>query len=179
MNTANKLTILRILLVPLFLFFLLTRQISLAITAFAFASVTDFIDGYVARKYKQVTTFGKFIDPLADKILTISAFLAFIEMGLLPSWAVFIIITRELAVTALRSLAAAEKEIIAASMLAKLKTVTQIVAIIAIMLSQMPALVEYTWVYTAALYLFGLCVFMTLLSFVDYFKKCLRFMKFK
>ena len=179
MNTANKLTMLRILMVPLFMFFLLTNQMTVAITAFIFAASTDFIDGYVARKYNQITTFGKFIDPLADKFLVLAAFLAFVEMGLLPSWAVFIIIVRELAATALRSLAAAEHKIIAASIWGKLKTVTQMAAIIVVMVSQIPQLIGYQWIFTTALYIFGLCVFLTVVSFIDYFKNCLPFMKFK
>ena len=100
MNTANKLTLLRVILIPVYvviwhLSFTGNNLVALAI--FIIASITDSVDGYVARKYNQVTTFGKFMDPLADKLLVTSAILIFVEWGQIPSWAAFIIIAREFA----------------------------------------------------------------------------------
>jgi len=177
MNTANKLTILRILVVPLFIYFLMSGQMILAITAFAFAAFTDWVDGYVARKYNQITNFGKLIDPLADKILVIAAFVCFIELDIIPAWSVFVIIARELTVTALRSLAATEGKVIAASWWGKAKTVSQILAIIMIMVNQMHSLDIYG--FTTVTYIFSICVVLTIISFIDYFKQCLPFIKFK
>lgn len=177
MNTANKLTILRILVVPFFMFFLLTRQIAPAIAAFAFASLTDGLDGYVARKYNQITNFGKFIDPLADKLLVISALVCFNGMLIVPSWAIFIIIARELMVTALRTLAVQEGVVVAASIWGKAKTVSQIVAIIAIMLDMMVPLSIGN--FNTTMYLFGLATVLTLISGIDYFAKSFHMMKFK
>lgn len=109
MNTPNKLTVLRVLLVPLFLAFLLVGRIPahylLALIVFIAASVTDSLDGYLARKNSQVTTFGKFLDPLADKILVLSAMISFIELGLCGSLVVVIMIAREFMVTSLRLVA--------------------------------------------------------------------------
>ena len=109
MNTPNKLTVLRVLLVPLFLVFLLVGQIPahylLALIVFVVASATDSLDGHLARKNDQVTTFGKFLDPLADKILVLSAMISFIEIGLCGSLVVVIMIAREFMVTSLRLVA--------------------------------------------------------------------------
>jgi len=101
---------------------------------FIVASVTDFLDGYIARKYNQVTDFGKFADPLADKLLTTAAFLGFIEMGLMPAWIAIIILARELTVTGLRTVAVSSGKVIAASYFGKAKTVVQIIGIIYLLL---------------------------------------------
>ena len=105
MNTANKLTLSRVIMIPLFLVVLylgfpFSQYVALAI--FILASVTDFVDGYIARHYNQVTDFGKFMDPLADKLLVMAALLWFVETGRFPAWALLIVIAREFAVTALR-----------------------------------------------------------------------------
>ena len=109
MNTANKLTMLRVALIPVFLILLYLRfpfHMYFALTVFILASVTDFVDGYIARHYNQVTDFGKFMDPLADKVLVMAALLWFVEAGRLPAWVLLVVIVREFAVTALRLIAA-------------------------------------------------------------------------
>lgn len=134
MNLANKLTLLRILLVPFFLIFITIRDIPygkpIAIAIFIIAAITDKLDGYIARSRNQITRFGKFMDPLADKLLVTAALISLVEFQIVPAWAAMIIIAREFAVTGLRSIAAAEGIVIAASNWGKAKTVTQIIAII-------------------------------------------------
>lgn len=134
MNLANKLTILRIILVPFFLVFISIKGIPygipIAIVIFVIASITDKLDGYIARSRNQITRFGKFMDPLADKLLVTAALISLVEFHIIPAWAAMIIIAREFAVTGLRSVAAAEGIVIAASPWGKAKTVTQIIAII-------------------------------------------------
>ncbi len=139
MNTPNKLTILRVLLVPIFLIFLMIEQIPYhyiyALVFFIAASLTDLLDGYLARKNNQVTTFGKFLDPLADKVLVLAAMICFIELGLASAIAVIIIVAREFMVTSIRLVASTTGgKVIAASMIGKVKTVIQMVAIIATLL---------------------------------------------
>lgn len=140
MNTPNKLTVLRILLVPFFVAFLLIKQIPYnylwATLIFAIASITDTIDGKMARKYNLVTDFGKFMDPLADKILVTSALVCFIELGFVNSIMVVIILAREFMVTSLRLIASGKGKVIAASMWGKVKTVSQMVGIVVILLLQ-------------------------------------------
>lgn len=135
MNLPNKLTLLRIVLVPLFVLFLLVNSIPFnylwALLIFIGASVTDFFDGYYARKYNMVTDFGKFADPLADKILVTSAFCCFIQLGIIGAVPVIIVLFREFAVTSVRLIAATKGTVVAANMWGKAKTVSQIVAIIA------------------------------------------------
>ena len=149
MNVPNKITISRIFLIPVFLFIMLVRfswgEISLLGTSmpvthfvgaliFILASTTDWIDGYYARKYNQVTNLGKFLDPLADKLLVSAALIVLVELQMAPSWIVIIIISREFAVTGLRLVLAGEGEVVAANMLGKIKTWAQIVAISALLL---------------------------------------------
>lgn len=138
MNTPNKLTVLRVLMVPLFLLFLFVDAIPLhwlwALIVFAAASITDTLDGHLARKNGQVTTFGKFLDPLADKILVLSAMIAFIELGLCGAVPVILMIAREFMVQALRLVAVSGSgKVIAAGILGKVKTVVQMVSVILIM----------------------------------------------
>ena len=130
MNTPNKLTILRVILIPFFVLFLLTdlggeysNYIALAI--FAAASLTDLLDGKIARKYHLVTNFGKFMDPLADKLLVCSALICFVEMGVLPAWMVIVIISREFIISGFRLVASDNGVVIAASYWGKFKTVSQ------------------------------------------------------
>ena len=128
----NGLTAFRILLVPLLVVILLTtfegKEVA-GLGVFLLAALTDFLDGWVARRFGLVTRLGKLLDPAADKILTSAAFISLVETGVAPAWMVVVIIAREFAVGALRSFAAAEGEIIAASMSGKIKTGAQIVAI--------------------------------------------------
>lgn len=136
MNLPNKLTISRFLLTVLFLaaFFSNSRfGDTLALLIFIAAGLTDLLDGRIARQRKLITNFGILMDPLADKIMTCSAFIAFVDRDLMPAWMVVIIVARELAITGLRLLAASKNVVLAAEGFGKHKTVTQIVAIIAIL----------------------------------------------
>lgn len=139
MNTPNKLTVGRMIMVPFLVLFLLTgwggeanRYISLAI--FVIASVTDWFDGYLARKHHLVTNFGKFMDPLADKLLVCSAMICLIELERLPAWIVIIIIAREFIISGFRLIAAENGIVIAANYWGKFKTVSQMVMIILLLL---------------------------------------------
>ena len=138
MNLANKLTLIRIFLVPVFLIFLAVKGIPygtfIATFIFILASLTDKLDGYIARSRNQITNFGKFMDPLADKLLVTSALISLVELQVIPAWAAIIIIAREFAVSGLRSIAAAQGKVIAARWWGKIKTVIQIIAIILLLL---------------------------------------------
>jgi len=171
MNIANILTVARVALVPIFLVFLLVDSIQnfmIALIIFSIAALTDFLDGYIARKYNMITKFGKLIDPLADKLLTVSAFIALTCLKLINPWIVIVIISREFIITGFRSLAAAEGKVIAASYFGKLKTVCQITTIITILLSQY-------WGFIDKLYLVDIFSWITLvitvLSATDYIAK--------
>lgn len=136
MNLPNKLTITRIILVFIFMFFLFSKGVlakSLALATFVAASLTDFLDGYIAKKYNMITDFGRLMDPIADKILVLSAFLAFVEMELIPAWMVVIILFREIAVTGLRVSALTKGKVIAADDGGKHKMVSQVFAILAVL----------------------------------------------
>lgn len=144
MNTANKLTLTRIVLIPLFLVVLyldfpFNRYLALAI--FVLASVTDFIDGYIARHYDQFTDFGKFMDPLADKLLVMAALIWFVAEGRFPAWALLIVVAREFAVTALRLVAVEGGRVIAAGWSGKVKTASTMVGI-CLMLLPVPPVVD-------------------------------------
>lgn len=141
MNLANKITFTRIFIIPIFVLCLLGNfPYSQYIAAFIFilAASTDSMDGYVARKRNEITNLGKFLDPLADKLLITSALVALVEMGKVPSLVAIIIISREFIVTGFRIIAASEGVVIAASWLGKVKTVSQIVSITAILLNNFP-----------------------------------------
>lgn len=110
----------------------------IAVSIFILASLTDTLDGHIARSRNLITTFGKFMDPLADKILVSAAFISLVELGKVPSWIVIIIISRELAITGFRTVAVSEGVTIAADKWGKMKTVTQLIAIIALLLNNYP-----------------------------------------
>ena len=133
MTTANKLTILRILLIPVFMYFVYKgNEISRIIAMFIFiaASVTDTLDGYIARKYNQVTTFGKIFDPIADKVLVLAALIPLAEFNLVAGWVVIVLLSREFIVGGFRNVvSAAGGKVIAASIIGKAKTVSQIIMI--------------------------------------------------
>ncbi|MFH1857044.1 MAG: CDP-diacylglycerol--glycerol-3-phosphate 3-phosphatidyltransferase [Candidatus Omnitrophota bacterium] len=136
MNLPNKLTISRIILTFIFIFLIKTNGLfskSAAVAVFAIACMTDWVDGYLARKKKEVTVFGKLMDPIADKVLVISAFVAFSQLGLVAVWMVAIILVREFIVTGLRIFALAKGKVIAAHPLGKHKTVSSYIAIFLIM----------------------------------------------
>ncbi|MHC6179638.1 CDP-diacylglycerol--glycerol-3-phosphate 3-phosphatidyltransferase [Clostridium sp. JNZ X4-2] len=186
MNLANKLTILRMLLIPFFLIFMAVKDMPygkiIAIAIFVIASITDKLDGYIARSRNQVTRFGKFMDPLADKLLVTAALISLVEYHIIPTWVAMIIIAREFAVTGLRTIAAAEGIVIAASPWGKAKTVTQIVAIILALVN-----LNYNHVSLGILRSFighphrilnwttdiamAVAIIMTLISGIDYFVK--------
>ena len=137
MNLPNALTLLRIFLVPLLVVVLLTRvdgHVYLGAAIFAVAVLTDYLDGFFARRRNEVTRLGILLDPLADKLLTAAAFLSLVEMGLVPAWAVMIVLARELAVTGLRNVAAGRGVLIRASGLGKAKMVSQVTAILLLLL---------------------------------------------
>ena len=140
MNNPNRLTMLRMALVPVFVMFLLLPVIPFhylwAAIVFIFASITDAIDGHLARKHDLVSNFGKFMDPLADKVLVVSALICFVKLGLSEIIVILIIVAREFMITSLRTIAAERGTVIAASKFAKLKTITQMVAIITILVLQ-------------------------------------------
>jgi CDP-diacylglycerol--glycerol-3-phosphate 3-phosphatidyltransferase len=165
MNLPNRLTLVRIFLIPVFVA-VVSLKVSygdyIAAAIFILAASTDGLDGYIARKRKQVTNLGKFMDPLADKLLVSSALIVLTELHRLPSWVTLIIIGREIAVTGLRALAMSDGMIIAAGSLGKIKTVTQIVAIVALFfLRELPFWLVYSSVAVAVIF--------TLWSGWDYF----------
>lgn len=132
MNTANKLTLLRVAMIPLFLVVLywgFPGSSYVALVIFILASLTDLADGYIARRYNQVTDFGKFMDPLADKVLVVTAMLWFVECGRMPAWAVAIVIFREFAVSGMRLIAAERGRVIAAGWSGKVKTASTMVGL--------------------------------------------------
>jgi len=171
MNTANKLTMLRVLLIPIFLVLLyLDFEYSnyAAMAVYIIATLTDIADGFIARSRNQVTDFGKFMDPLADKILTFAAMIWFVEVGLMPAWLVLIVIVREFMVTGMRLVASAKNNVIAASLSGKIKTGVTNCCLIAMFLPLEPWMVKVCWV------LIGVS---TVVSGVDYFIKNKELMK--
>lgn len=177
MNIPNALTLMRIFLVPLLVVVLLTkfegrmilgvRKELVGAAIFGLASLTDWLDGYLARRQQQVTALGQVMDPLADKLLTSAAFLALVQMGLAPAWMVAIVIGREFAVTALRNRAYNRGMAMPASSLGKIKMVAQVVAILALILGDV-YLPGFLVVGRAALWL---VVALALVSAADYFRR--------
>ena len=141
MNLANKITIFRVFLVPVFMFVLYSDfaySTYIAAIIFIFALLTDTLDGYIARSRKLVTNFGKFVDPLADKILVSAALISLVGLGKVPAWVVVIIIAREFTISGFRIIAASEGITIAASPLGKFKTITQLISIPLLLLNNFP-----------------------------------------
>lgn len=183
MNLPNKLTLSRILLIPIFIFLLsipfdwgylnigeteLPISHLVAALIFIIASSTDWIDGYIARKYHLVTNLGKFLDPLADKLLVSAALILLSELGFAPAWVVIIIISREFAVTGLRLVAAGEGMVLAAGQMGKIKTATQMVAIATLLLHNFP----FSYLgFPFATWMLYIALFFTILSGLDYFIK--------
>ncbi len=166
MNLPNKLTVLRMILVPVFMVVYEISAIpfhtAIAALIFIFASVTDWLDGYLARKNNIVTNFGKFMDPLADKLLVTGALLCLMNRDIVSFWIVMVIIAREFIVSGLRLVAVTKGIVIAAGKLGKIKTVTQIIAVSAAILS-LPTLLVDILIYA--------CALMTVLSGIDYLVK--------
>ena len=168
MNIANQLTILRIVLVPVFMYFLLAGNMNLAAAIFIIASLTDFLDGFLARKMNLITNLGKFMDPLADKVLVMAAFICLVEIGSVSSWAVVIILGREFIVSIFRAVAAAEGIVIAASWWGKLKTNSQMLAIVLLLFNNTPLEVMDGQLAQIVLWI---AVALTVISGVDYIIK--------
>lgn len=187
MNLANKLTVGRIFLVPIFLLFIASKDIPygtvIATLVFVTAALTDKLDGYIARSRNQITKFGKFVDPLADKLLVTAALISLVEFHVIPGWAAAIIIAREFAVSGLRTLAASDGVIIAASKWGQVKTVIQIIAIIiALIKVNITAQTEIAVYFAKDSYIADfvnlttipilyIAVIITIVSGYDYFKK--------
>jgi len=149
MNTPNKLTLSRIILTFIFMFFLFSRGVGakfLALLTFCAASLTDYYDGKIAREKNEVTDFGRFMDPIADKVLIIASFLAFVELNLVPAWMVLLIIFRELVITGLRIFAATKGRIVQAERGGKHKTVSQVLAIFSILVFIFLREIDMRWV---------------------------------
>lgn len=167
MNLPNKLTTLRVIMIPFFVFFLLWqngenrtfRMIALAL--FIIASLTDLLDGKIARKYNLVTNFGKFMDPLADKLLVCSALICLIELNALPAWMVIVIISREFIISGFRLIASDNGVVIAASYWGKFKTTFQMVSVVLLILD-IPALAFVTTICV------WIALLLTIVSLVDY-----------
>ena len=168
MNLPNKLTMFRVVLIPFFIVFLLVPTIPagkwIALAIFIVASLTDLLDGRIARKYNLVTNFGKFMDPLADKLLVCSALICLIELNQLPAWMVIVIISREFIISGFRLVASDNGVVIAASYWGKFKTTFQMFAVILLILD-MPALSVLTTLFVWAAFA------LTLISLVDYIAK--------
>ena len=165
MNTANKLTLLRVVMIPLFLLVLYLDVPGAnywALAIFVIASLTDTLDGYIARHYNQTTDFGKFMDPLADKCLVTAAMLWFVEIGQMPGWALLVVIIREFGVSGLRMVAADKGRVIAAGWSGKVKTASTMVCIVLMLLPIAP-LVNNICV--------AVIVLATIYSGVEYFMK--------
>ena len=173
-NLPNSLTIFRIALIPVLVFFLLspTKLSSfLAVVIFSIASITDWLDGYIARKQGIVTTLGKFLDPIADKLLVAAALIMLVGLGRVPAWMVVIIIGREIAVTGLRSIASSEGIVIAASDLGKGKTIFQISALIGLLIHYKYFGIDFQATGMAILWI---ALVMTAWSGFDYFYKFMK-----
>jgi CDP-diacylglycerol---glycerol-3-phosphate 3-phosphatidyltransferase len=171
MNLANTLTLVRIFLVPLVVAVLLTKDIRTwalwGASLFLAAALTDILDGYVARRRKQVTTLGRLLDPIADKLLISSALISLVQLKIAPAWMVVIIVGREFAVSGLRSIAAHEGFSIDVSTLGKGKMVTQVAAVVGLILGY-----QYRgWVQQTANVLLWAVVFFALISMVQYFRE--------
>ena len=169
MNLPNKLTLLRVIMIPFFVWFILTDSLGdasryAALAIFIVASLTDLLDGKIARKYNLVTNFGKFMDPLADKLLVCSALICLIQTGQLPAWYVIVIISREFIISGFRLIASDNGIVIAASYWGKFKTTSQMI-LIGLLILNIPALSLVTQIfYWAALIL-------TVVSLADYIRK--------
>lgn len=165
LTTASKITVVRVLLIPVVLILMyldFPGHMYWALGVFIVASLSDFVDGYIARHYNQVSNFGKFMDPLADKLLVISVMLVFVDFGLMPAWAAIIVVARELCVTGLRLIAVEGGKVIAAAWSGKIKTACTMIGFCLMMLPIPEGLVTACWI---------VVVLTTVYSGVEYFIK--------
>ncbi len=184
LNLPNLLTTLRIALIPLLVILLMSPSRTAAFFAtaiFAIASITDWLDGYIARRMGIVTLFGKFLDPIADKLIVAAALIMILPFGHAPAWMVLIILSREIIITGLRSIASSEGIVIAASKLGKFKTIFQIVAILALLLHY-----DYNWffgiqhpylyvnMHNVGIFYLWIATILTIWSGVDYLAKFIK-----
>jgi len=178
-NLPTKITLLRMLLVPFLLAFLIAPSRVNALMAaliFAGAALTDWLDGHLARSTKQVTTLGKLLDPIADKILLAAGLIPLVGLGRVPAWMAAVMLIREFAVSGLREIAAAEQVIIHASPMAKLKTVLQIVAILLLILDYQIWPLSFP---TVGMGLLTLSLVLSLISGVEYYLKCRQGLQYR
>ena len=171
MNLPNKLTLLRVCMIPLFMIFALIENTPcqlIAVLVFLAASLTDYLDGYIARKCNLVTDFGKFMDPIADKLLVMSAMVILVSQNRMPAWVCVVMLAREFIISGFRLVAAGKGTVIAAGMTGKIKTVTQIIAIILLMLNNFPF--HYIGIPMDHI-MEAVCVFFTIWSGTDYIVK--------
>jgi CDP-diacylglycerol---glycerol-3-phosphate 3-phosphatidyltransferase len=179
MNLPNKLTISRIFLAAVFIFSLLINGPGakcFALAIFLIACVTDYYDGLIARREGIITSFGKLMDPIADKILILGAFLVFVEMKIIPAWMVMIILSRELVITGIRILALSQKKVLSAEIAGKHKTISQMVAVISILIFLIIKELGFTFshmeYFSKSIYILMLItVLMTLISGISYMIK--------
>lgn len=163
MNLPNKLTIMRVILVPVFVVLYVLGLFVPACIVFIIASVTDMLDGRIARKYNLVTNFGKIMDPLADKVLVYAAFCLFVEDGTMPGWMLIIILLREFTVAGMRTVAASEGTVVAAGTTGKIKTVLQMIAVPVLILATLAS-----WVNTVGQVFLWASLVMTIVSGTEY-----------
>ena len=170
MNLPNKLTILRVLMIPVFVVFLLCDNIPynniIAVIIFALACITDALDGHIARKYNLISNFGKFMDPLADKLLVCSALICFVAIGQIPAWVVIVIVSREFIISGFRLVASDNGVVIAASKWGKLKTISQMIMSILLIVD-----FNYSAFYVLEQIFIYLSLALTVISLVDYLIK--------
>ena len=167
-TTANKITVLRIILVPVFMVLLYLGQTYWALAVYIVACLSDFVDGKIARKYNQITDFGKFMDPLADKMLVLAAMCYFVEVGLIPGWVVAVVLLRESGVSGLRLLAVEQGIVIAAAWSGKIKTGVTMVALGVLILAGQP---WFPAPEVIAVVCWLLILITTLYSGIEYFAK--------
>lgn len=167
-TTANKITVLRIILVPVFMVLLYLGQTYWALAVYIVACLSDFVDGKIARKYNQITDFGKFMDPLADKMLVLAAMCYFVEVGLIPGWVVAVVLLREFGVSGLRLLAVEQGIVIAAAWSGKIKTGVTMVALGVLILAGQP---WFPAPKVIAVVCWLLILITTLYSGIEYFAK--------
>ena len=168
MTTASKITLVRVAFIPIYMVCMYLSNVGqntvfkwVSLGIFILASLTDYIDGQIARKYNQVSDFGKFLDPLADKLLTIAAMVMFCQWGIFPAWALMIVLTREFAVTGLRLVAVGNGTVIAAGKSGKFKTASSMIGLCVLM--GFPEIVPLQWA------VIGIIVVTTVYSGVEYF----------